>query len=363
MKFVFRTDASVEIGTGHVMRCLTLADALRERGAQTLFICRPHRGHMLEQIRARGHELRVMSPAADACAAASAGDTPHSAWLGVQWDVDARETLQLIGGERVDWLVVDHYALDRRWERELRQACRRIMIMDDLADRSHDCDLLLDPTLGRKHADYTTLVSRNTKMFSGPQYALVRPEFAMRRAESLARRVEPELRHLLVTMGGIDKGNATGLVLDALDVSSLPPHLRVTVVMGTAAPWLSVIQERASKMRLATDVRVRVDNMAGLMANSDLAIGAAGGTSWERCCMGLPTIQLVLAANQKVIADRLASVGAVTYANEITLRKILETLSNADWANQLADQSRIASKITDGLGAERMAENLLGFMW
>mgnify|MGYP005997188415 CR=1 FL=1 len=356
---VFRTDASLKIGTGHVMRCLTLADSLRERGARTLFITREHCGHLLGQIVERGHQLRVLPPPPNS-RDMSEDDTAHAAWLGVEWSEDAQQTQQLLAGERVAWLVVDHYAIDRRWERALRPACKRLMVIDDLADRPHDCDLLLDPTLGRMRGDYAEYLGSEVQTFLGPQYALLRPEFADYRGKSLARRKAPELSHVLITMGGIDRDNATGRVLDAIEASDLPSKLKLTVVMGPQAPWLATIQDRASKMRIATDVRVGVTDMARLMTESDLAIGAAGGTSWERCCLGLPTIQFVVATNQEVIASQLGQIGAATLADDATIGRVLCGLAAQDCSTQLAGQSRISSKVTDGLGAERVATQLLG---
>ena len=343
------------------MRCLTLADALRERGAKTFFVSREHPGHLLGQIVERGHKVHAL-PAPTASHLVSSMQTAHAAWLGTGWLEDAKETLELLERERIDWLVVDHYALDRSWEQSLRPACERLMVMDDLADRAHDCDLLLDPTLGRTQEHYAEHVRDGTKMLLGPTYALLRPEFASLRPQSLARRQDPELRQILISMGGVDKDNATGRVLDALDASELPSHLGLTVVMGRQAPWLTAIQHRARIMRFFTDVRVEVKNMAELMAESDLAIGAAGGTSWERCCMGLPTIQFVVAKNQELIANQLAQIGAATFADEKTINSVLSRLCLDSDYRGLGDQIRTSSRVTDGLGAQRVAEQMLEAM-
>lgn len=313
MRIAFRTDASLQIGTGHVMRCLTLADALRERGAQSTFICRPHAGHLLDLIQRRGHTAKALAPADDAFTAPA--DPTHAKWLGTDWASDAAQTQQALGEQVVDWLVVDHYALDRRWEQTMRPHTRRIMAIDDLADRPHDCDLLLDQNLGRQAKDYGGLLSRHTQTLIGPPYALLRPEFAQWREHSLHRRAQPQLKNLLITMGGVDQTNATGQVLDALTHCELPADLRITVVMGPTAPWLSQIQAQATAMPRPTQVLAGVSNMAQLMAESDLCIGAAGSTSWERCCLGLPAIQLVLADNQKEAALALTEMSAALSIN------------------------------------------------
>jgi UDP-2,4-diacetamido-2,4,6-trideoxy-beta-L-altropyranose hydrolase len=200
MRIAFRADASPQMGTGHVMRCLTLADALKGRGAQSTFICRPHAGHLLDLIKQRGHEAIVLSPADDAFTAPA--DPFHAKWLGTDWASDAAQTEQSLGNQVVDWLVVDHYALDCRWEQEMRPHTRRIMAIDDLADRPHDSDLLLDQNLGRTAQDYCGLLSSHTQTLIGPSYALLRPEFIQWREYSLQRRAQPQLKHLLITMGG-----------------------------------------------------------------------------------------------------------------------------------------------------------------
>ncbi len=358
---VFRADASLDIGTGHVMRCLTLADALRARGATCRFVCRAHPGHLIEQIRQRGFETTALPSASTETSGPAADGTAlpaHAHWLGADWQTDAEQTRAALRDERVDWLVIDHYALDARWERSLRGACRRLMVIDDLADRPHDCDVLLDQNLGRSAADYAALVPGGCIVLVGPQYALLRPEFAALRPDSLARRESAQLRRLLITMGGVDKDNATGTVLDALRRCPLPADCRITVVMGPHAPWLEPVREQAAEMPWPTEVLVDVRDMAGLMADSDLAIGAAGTTAWERCCLGLPSISMVLASNQKAGAVALSDAGAVLLAPEggafaTAFAKCIQEVSRTDG---LAALSAAARTVTDGAGTMRLVE-------
>ncbi|MGN6621342.1 MAG: UDP-2,4-diacetamido-2,4,6-trideoxy-beta-L-altropyranose hydrolase, partial [Sphingomonas sp.] len=234
------------------------------------------------------------------------------------------------------------------------------MVMDDLADRKHECDLLLDPSLGRTEDDYADLLPEEAVTLLGPQFALLRPEFAQLRAESLARRAAPQLRHLLITMGGVDKDNATGRVLDALDACALPNDARITVVMGPHAPWLAAVKERAEHMRRPTNVLTGVRDMARLMTDCDLAIGAAGSTSWERCCLGLPSFTLVLADNQKVMAATLAESGAtlVMPNAEEAGDWFLSQVSAGTITNSLADMSAAAARLTDGDGASRVLRHI-----
>lgn len=359
-RVAFRTDASIQIGTGHVMRCLTLADALAENGAECLFISRVHEGHLNGLIEARGHTVLPL-PAGQS---EIGGNTSlsHGHWLGTSWTQDAAQTLQALDGLVADWLVTDHYALDSRWETTVGPACRRLMVIDDLADRKHDCDLLLDQSLGRKHIDYQDLVPRECCLLTGPKYALLRPEFAALRDESLARRIGGTLEHLLITMGGVDKENVTGQVLEALAASSdnLPTSLQISVIMGPHAPWRDKVRAQAETMPWPTQVAVGVSDMARRMSNADIVIGAAGSTSWERCCLGVPTIIFILAENQRQGALALEQCGAGIIAqSKSNIATLLIDLTTNIHANPLETMSRAAREIVDGQGAKIVAKRLL----
>ena len=225
------------------------------------------------------------------------------------------------------------------------------MVIDDLADRSHDCDLLLDQTLGRSEERYSSQVPGHCVVLVGSKYALLRPEFFQWRDYSLKRRARPNLERLLISMGGVDKTNATCQVLRALQDSSLPVDCRIAVVMGERALGLKEVRELAEKMKWPTEVKMNARNMAQLMANSDLAIGAAGGTSWERCCLGLPTIMVVLAANQRDIGLKLEQQQAVILLDKISDLKESVGLI-CDSAERLANLSQTSRNITDGSGVE-----------
>lgn len=368
MKVVFRADASLQIGTGHVMRCLALADALNAQGAECQFICREHPGNLIDFIRSKGypvHGLPLSEPlGASLLAINEAGsgpELPHAAWLGTTQEQDAAECAVILGEQNTDWLVVDHYALDARWEAALKPHYRKLMVIDDLADRPHQSDLLLDQTVGRNPADYAPWVPATCTLLCGSQYALLRPEFAALRHYSLTRRETPQIKHLLITMGGVDKGNATGQVLHALQSSELPANCRITVVMGATAPWLAEVRQQAEQMPWPTTVRVGVSDMAQLMADSDLAIGAAGATSWERCCLGLPTIMLVLADNQRKVAHGLEFAGAVQVLQDPqAIADRLPILLNGlvSLPSLQIEMSQAAARISDGRGVATVIHHL-----
>jgi UDP-2,4-diacetamido-2,4,6-trideoxy-beta-L-altropyranose hydrolase len=359
MHIAFRADASFQIGTGHVMRCLTLAAALRESGARCTFICRPHNGHLLELIGQRGYSI-VSLPSLVKVSDPHVEVSAHTDWLDTDWKTDAQDTCEALGGARIDWLVVDHYALDQLWEQALRPHCKNLMVIDDLADRSHDCDVLLDQNLGRSAQDYDGFLKSHTLTFIGPRYALLRPEFAQLRNQSLSRRAQPQLKHLLITMGGVDRENETGRVLQALILCHLPLDLRITVVMGPHAPCLADVKQLAAQMPWTTKVLSSVNEMAQLMADSDLCIGAAGGTSWERCCLGLPTMLMVLATNQRAGAAALDRSGAALVVNDAQeIPRIYEKYFSILPKLQLKKMSLEAAAVTDGHGVQRVVTAML----
>lgn len=359
MRIVFRADASIDIGSGHVMRCLTLARALAERGAVCTFICRAHVGHLIDYIRDQGFVVHVLPVEPVACTAIDG--TTHAHWLLASQAQDARACKPVLEAQQPGWLVVDHYALDRRWEQAMRPYTRRILVIDDLADRPHECDLLLDQNLGRQAQDYAKFLNRHTQTLIGPEYALLRPEFAQWRRHSLQRRENPQLKNLLISMGGVDKDNATGQVLEALRSCELPSDLRITVVMGPTAPWLAYVQAKAAAMPRLTQVWVGVNNMAQLMAESDLCVGAAGGSAWERCALGLPTLLLILAANQHGGAMALQACDAAWIApdSQELLTKLSAIFGMDRQTASLRTMSKVAAQLSRGDGASQVVELLL----
>lgn len=375
MKIAFRTDASLQMGSGHVMRCLTLADALRAQGAQCHFISRAHPGNLIETIQQRGYKVNSLlagelhTPTAiniDNHQVDNSGQAlAHAAWLGCTWQTDAIDTATVLTRLQPDWMVVDHYALDQRWEKSVAPYHQKLMVIDDLADRAHDCDLLLDQNLGRQPEDYEGWVPVRCQVFTGPQYALLRPEFAALRAYSLHRRQTSGLKNILITMGGVDQPNATGQTLQALKHCALPQDCHITVVMGLTAPWLEDVKALAAQMPWPTNVLVNITDMAQRMADSDLAIGAAGSTSWERCCLGLPTLMVVLAANQRDIASALDRAGAATALELKSQEQFFAQLQGAILQlvrNQAAlrNLGQAALAITEGCGANLISAQILG---
>lgn len=362
MKVFFRADASVRIGTGHVMRCLTLAEELTHQGHTCEFICRDHPGHLRDFIAGKGFTCHVLTTSG-LTEAKTAGrpELAHSDWLGVHWQTDAEQTRAILSGEEVHWLVVDHYALDSGWESNLRPDTSKIMVIDDLADRNHDCDLLLDQNLGRQEADYLNLVPDHCRRLVGPRHALLRPEFSALREPSLSRRAQPRLKRILVSLGGVDSDNVTGKVLRALENSALSPETELDIVMGATAPHLEEVRRLAQKSSFRAKVSVNVHDMAERMCLADLSIGAAGSTSWERCCLGLPSIMVILADNQRSIGTALAQSGSAYLLDKDKVMSELGLLVNrfVDSDKDLQALKDNAKEICDGEGTLRVASEMI----
>jgi UDP-2,4-diacetamido-2,4,6-trideoxy-beta-L-altropyranose hydrolase len=339
VRFAFRVDASLQIGTGHVMRCLTLAEELRRRGADTGFLCRSEPGNLNAFIASRGHHVQILALEQD----------------------DAQQSSAYLGQALSDWVVVDHYALNRAWEEAVRPFARRILVIDDLANRRHDCDLLLDQNMYDGIEDrYGPLVPAHCRQLIGPRFALLRPEFAEVR-DRTARKAGPVAR-LLVSFGGVDVTNETARLIACLD-DLPPPPMALEVVIGPASPHCEQVKALASRRPAAT-VHVGTDRMAELMSRADAFIGAGGSTTWERFCLGLPSLVIAVAENQQATSQYLGKIGAIDYIGAAL--EIAEPALRAAVSRFLLDhegRARMAAlgmQLVDGLGANRVADCILG---
>ncbi|HBI50154.1 MAG TPA: UDP-2,4-diacetamido-2,4,6-trideoxy-beta-L-altropyranose hydrolase [Moraxellaceae bacterium] len=357
MKIVVRADASLTMGSGHIMRCLTLADRLQQQGHDISFICRQHDGHLADLIGQKGFAVQLLAKSE---AVDFIKQHAHSEWLGASESDDFAECKPILQALKPDWLIIDHYAIGKNWEQQAKRLLPnlKILAIDDLADRTHDCEILLDQNFGRKNEDYQPLVPSDCQQLLGTRYTLLRDEFANWRAMSLNRRKSVQLpNNILVNLGGVDNDNVTLKILQSLNtfVQQSTQSFNVTVVMGKTAPHIESVQRFAKHASFACAVLVNVTNMAQLMANADLAIGAAGSTTWERCCLGLPMVLLVLADNQQVIAKALADKNVVKVVTDMaTLDEQLPRLLS-ELADNYKKFSRQSAKLVDGQGAKRVA--------
>lgn len=358
MNVVFRVDASVQIGVGHLMRCLTLAESLLERGIQIRFVCRQHAGNLIALLQKKAIPVSVL-PAALVAKDNVYGEG-YAAWLGVTQIDDARQTIEALNGDKSDWLVVDHYGLDVEWEQRLRPYVGKLMVIDDLANRHHDCDILLDQNYSTEgESRYVGLVPDACKLLVGPHYALLRPEYAAYR--KVLPLCDGKVKRVLVFFGGSDPQNMTGMALEALSHPDLK-YLEVDVVVGANNTHHQSLEQQALHRPFTTLFEPR-PHLADLMETADLALGAGGATTWERMCLGLPTIVISIAENQYPGAEALAAVHLIHYAgrsSEVTSdtlsNAVIELVSNA---TELAELSAKNQLMVDGLGVARVLEVLL----
>lgn len=333
------------------MRCLTLARALREAGSSSWFVFREHQGHLGARLQQSGFACIALPTASDARC--------HD-WIGASWQQDADETAATIQREagRADWVVVDHYGLDHRWHEAVRASTHRLLAIDDLANRRLNCDVLLDQNLyANFNQRYEGLVPAETCTLLGPAYALLRPEFAALR-QTLVQR-NGRVKRVLVFFGGID---ATTEIVKAIEANlSLGNPFELDVVLGPAGKSIADMRNDYADRSTVT-FHESVDDMAGMIARADLFIGAGGSTTWERCCLGTPSIVIAVAQNQEAIAEGCAEAGAAMYlgvASDVTtdvLAGALKTLiQNPD---ALVAMSRSAMQLVDGHGASRVAAAL-----
>lgn len=293
MNILIRADGSTEIGSGHIMRCITLATMLREIGAEIYFVCRELEGNLCNLIEEKGFQcFRILN------SIQSLGQIK-----------DALETLRLLETQelKIDLVIVDHYQLDEQWEQVIRNSIRKIMVIDDLANRRHDCDLLLDQNYYNNFEKrYDNLVPKSCRKLLGLTYLLLRKEFYQESAT--IDKNNPFIKDILVFYGGSDPTNETIKVLDALnniDCSERTIH----VVVGLSNPNLKLIEKQCRKRNYK--FYVQIDFIAKLMREADLAFGAGGVTMWERCFLGLPSIVTVVAENQKESTRAAAELGVV----------------------------------------------------
>jgi UDP-2,4-diacetamido-2,4,6-trideoxy-beta-L-altropyranose hydrolase len=360
MHVVFRVDSSIEIGTGHFMRCMTLADELVRRGAGVSFICRDFPGNLCDITEDKCYPVHRLT----------GGEVPvescqrqrrYEKWLGVDWKTDVKQTKEFLAQENreTDWLIVDHYAIDKRWETAMRSSVSSIMVIDDLADRPHDCDLLLDQNYcSDLESRYVGQIPINCRRLLGPVYALLRPEFRTLRTALNER--QGDVKRMLVFFGGCDPTNETIKALEAIKLFK-HPEIAVDVVIGINNPHRAFIKALAATMP-QTACHSYVTCMADLMVNADLYIGAAGTTTWERCCLGLPSMVITVAQNQVEATRAMADHKLLCFVGEsdrITERDILKCLMDLCTNNMLLRHySEASRKLVDGMGAKRCASAL-----
>ncbi len=340
------------------MRCLALASKLREKGEKIAFICRDLPGNLIKRVEMESFPVKILPSPANFASKKIQKPPPHAAWLGVPWEQDAKETQAIVAAESSprNVLAVDHYAIDARWEAALSGSISTILVIDDLEDRPHSCQVLLNQNLCfERSADPNT----TTQELRGPAYALLRPEFSLARHGLDFR--NGDIRRVNIFFGGTDPTNETMKALRGI-LPLVGKELEIDVILGATNPYVRLIQELHSQDPSRFHLRSNVMNMAELLASADIAIGASGTSTWERACLGVPALNTIIADNQRGIAKAAHEAGISVNLGEATV------LSEQDYAqaflkirsnpNLLRQMSRAGMNLVDGLGTERVVKVL-----
>ena len=361
MRIGFRADASVMHGAGHVMRCLTLAVTLRAEGGNIFFISRELPGNLCDLIEKKGFTLYRLPYENQRIAIDQLSISHSSSKYGVLLDIDVRDTVNVLVKNRLDldWLIVDGYEFNRDWEERIRPLVNRIMVIDDMANRLHDFDLLLDQNLHKNYKSrYDRLVPPLCQKMLGPQYALLRQEF--RELRMLRRPIDKPVHRVSIFFSGSDPENETKKALKAMKLVRELRDIEIDVIVGSANLCKEDIR-RFCESSGSMHFYCQVENMASLMTRADFAVGAAGSASWERCCLGLPAMVTVLSEDQLGIAEALGEYGAVLnmgWYSALTVDDYVHAIEILD-VDQLKEMALKGMNLVDGFGAVRVVKELL----
>ncbi|EES4628703.1 UDP-2,4-diacetamido-2,4,6-trideoxy-beta-L-altropyranose hydrolase [Escherichia coli] len=359
MKVFLRVDSSLSIGSGHIIRCINIATMLRKMGAECIFITKNHKGNIISKIRQADFLFEVMSVLEEPEYYIS----NEKEWLNGRQSDDAVQFSSLLSqySQKPDIIIVDHYSLDSEWEIIVKQNFpqARLVVIDDLCNRKHHCDLLIDQTYLRHKHEYAELILPETKILTGTKFALVNTDFYKFRNESIIRKknLKRPLK-LMITMGGVDANNITGKVLQYLEEINYKNIQKITVIIGSKCPHRTEICELTRNSKYNIQVVIDISNMAELMLEHDFAIGALGGTTWERCVMGLPAVNIAIARNQHTVAQNLSKSGAIVlYSDKFKKSEFSNALDNL-MANYY-QQSNLVRIICDGHGLYRIVQEII----
>jgi UDP-2,4-diacetamido-2,4,6-trideoxy-beta-L-altropyranose hydrolase len=363
MRIAFRVDASERVGTGHLRRCMSLAEALRARGAELCFVLRRH-DRVAERVVGDIGDTILWLDAPSGSVPLAADDPPHAGWAGLSWDRDVAETIDALAGHAPDWLVIDHYAFDARWHEAARAALGcAVLSVDDLGDRSHSVEILLDANAAIDHEEkYKGRLNGRPRMLTGPRYALLASAYRTAPRYAFSDTVDS----IGIFMGGTDPGAVSARVLRALRVDASFDGA-VELVSTSANPHLADLRRACDADGRAT-LSLDLSDLSAFYARHDLQIGAGGTSTYERCCIGAPSVSLVLAENQLTVVPVLDAMGALRGASleDVNGAALLAAPPLGDVVRDLIENpaarrelARIARTLVDARGAERVALAML----
>lgn len=348
MKIIFRVDSGLHIGFGHVMRCMTFARHLKKSGHDVRFLTRDHIGNISDIIKQEFSCILLEGGVQDI---GVCKDGDYSTWLLTTMEQEVEDFNRVVTDiDGCDLAIIDHYSLDFRFEKSIKT--KKIFVIDDLL-RGHHCDYLLDQNISANLDIYRKLNTKKMcRYFIGPEYALLREEFSKYRPQST--KVFRDKKQILAFFGGSDITSECRKVVDAL--VSLDVDVSLNVILAeTHRDYTHIYQAVRNDSRI--NLYSFIDNIALLMSQVDVCFGAAGSTSWERACLGVPSFIVTVAENQKKIATSLRNQNVSYYvgdANQLTSgdwKSVFCMLENSDL---LTNMSRNSLAICDGLGVSRL---------
>lgn len=352
MKCLIRSNADENIGLGHLSRCLTLANGLAERDYRCVFLCESVPDDFQKTLLENGHDLALLK--------ANVVNSPELELAQLQ-----DKYLDNDGSTDFDLVVIDHYGIDAMWERHVRAYTKRILVIDDLANRLHDCDFLLDQTLGRNADEYRKLIPANAHALCGSQFALLKPEYPRYQALAKSRRKNlSEVKQVAISFGGSAQAPLLRRVLSALVDFDRAREFQISLILSAFDYQNRAFLSFVDELDLDVDVVTNLKDMASVWRDSDLAIGACGTTSWERASLGLPSVTCVIADNQKQIAKALEEAGAsrvLELGTEIDERfesRFICAIEELCDLRVYHEMSQHCLNVCDGRGLERILSKL-----
>ena len=362
MKIAFRVDSSSKISAGHLMRCINLASVLKEKVESILFISREHKGNSNKLVTEKGFDLAVLNASENDMEKGLKNQTDnYKDWLGVSQIKDANETKDILKEYKPDWMIVDHYSLDETWEKIISEYVKKMMVIDDLANRKHYCDFLLDHNWFEKIDNrYRNLIPENCSKFLGPEFALLKSDFSLQKKNF--NYIHEEIKTIFIFFGSTDPYNLTSMAIISLSESRLK-HLYLKVVIGDTNIHMEEIRQLI-KLRGNAELHIQVENIEQIMANSQIAIASGGVNTWERICIGLPTLFIDYADNHSIFIDDLSKNHYLKYlGNYKKINSKNLTSSIIDFISDkyfLDTQNKVCISLFDGNGCQKISKWLLG---
>ena len=353
----FRVDVAPHIGTGHLQRCLTLATQLKERFVKSIFYVRQYDSNLLNIIDDNGFEYSVIGSSIN-----KLFSDRHAEWLGVTQQVDAKEFLQSASDFRIDGLVIDHYSIDSVWENYIRNKLSiPIVVIDDLANRTHLSDILIDQNYWPNiDVRYNGLLPNYSQRLLGPKYALLKPTYEEMRQSSTDRNQRVGLNSVLVNFGGVGNFSLWQTVIPAL-LKCLKYNFHIITGKLPTEHYsiLSDLIQKTSHIKMEETT----DKMPELMNTSIYCLGACGSTVWERFCLGLNSALIDIAENQKELVNGLYHSDLIDYLGDIesvSTNKIYEFISSLNLEDEkYRHRRKRIMQIVDGKGTKRVVDKVI----